>query len=1235
MKTISLLVALSFVTMPFLAFGATIDDFKGGAPEAVADLSASGHTTVVNISVPADCYALKATMNVTGVPVQGEYPRAPEVLLNNTRLWAFNGTGVGSFGGQDQFADGTNRTRLQYGVPGGTRSTAIRLPSEAVVQNATLTVNVTGPMNVTRVLNLTGYEQGECLGGSVSNAGDVNDDGYDDVIVGAWGNSSSGYGTGRASIYLGGPSMDSVADLNIFGTGFYDYLGISVSGAGDVNNDSYDDVIVGAFEAYDGGTGYACIYFGGPSMDGTPDVTLYGESGYDNFSISVSAAGDVNGDGYDDVMVGADGNDAGGDEAGRAYIYFGGSSMNNAADVVLSGARAHDHFGMSVSTAGDLNGDSYDDVIVGAPCNFLGASDMGSAFIYFGGSSMDSTADLNLSGTAKYDQFGVSVSDAGDVNNDGYDDAIVGADEYYLPGPGHAYLYLGGPAMDNASDVTFAGPAVWDIYGISVSSAGDVNNDGYDDMIVGADESNQIGLGRAFLYIGGPAMFNISDSNLTGAALYDLFGHSVSSAGDVNNDGCDEVIVGAYGNDAGINWGGRAFVYTYSSNTPGVLNPNITVGSSLVWNMTGYFNGTNITSDFSDALNSYLRAASPSGNDSYGNYYVDIPVNISAKSVGKIGLYNLDIEYECNATVPDFAAPLNAYISAHKSEMDANGNITVPIKVHSRSAGNLKLFNLNITYDGAPELSQPIPPVEMSEDTCNRTLLWFWDYFEDEYTPDFKLNFSIVNATNPGIVNVSINAGSYLSADALTGAANDNWTGTVSLRVRCTDTRGYCVLSNSFDISVMNVNDPPLITSTPPTDATKRYEYAYQCTAEDVDNDTLAFSLPVKPENMTISTTGMVSWTPSQVGDYDVSIAVSDGNATDCQNFSINVTSNETIPENHLPVFTSVPITTATVGVQYNYHASAVDMDNDSLTFSLSTPWAGMGLNSTTGVVTWTPSLAGTYNVSIAVSDGKGNVFQNFSIAVTGGAIDNNNPYFTSLPVTDATVGVQYIYKALANDVDSDTLAFGLLNKSEGMSIDPTTGRINWTPSTSQVGNHTVTVGVSDGRGGVAAQTFVIRVWDSQGPPAKPECTITSHLNGTTVSKKIILTGSVKKGTSAISTVQIRVDSGVWSTAVGRENWTYELDTKSLKNGQHTVYVRASDGASYSDASSVILNVDNPATNVTSEPFPLWMLAVVAVIGCVGGGLAFMMVRRKNMNPTSKTPEVAREGLAPPPEKKQ
>ncbi|MBX7041685.1 MAG: FG-GAP-like repeat-containing protein [Ignavibacteria bacterium] len=417
---------------------------------------------------------------------------------------------------------------------------------------------------------LTGFAASDNFGISVSTAGDVNGDGYSDLIIGAPLNDGGASNAGRAYIYYGGAIINSGVDVILTGLTAGDQFGYSVSSAGDVNGDGYSDVIVGA-NLNDGGAsnaGRAYIYFGGSSMNNVADIILTGAAASDNFGTSVSAAGDVNGDGFSDVIVGANLNDAGGTSAGRAYIFLGGSSMNNVADVILTGVAASDNFGFSVSTAGDVNGDGYSDVIAGATGNDAGGTNAGRAYIYFGGSTMNDIADVLLTGEAVSDGLGVSVSTAGDVNGDGFSDVIVGANLNDAGGAdaGRAYIYFGGSSPDNTADLLLTGVVAGDRLGSSVSTAGDVNGDGYSDVIVGAifNDAGGSNAGRAFIFFGSSNLNNTPDFSLTGEAANDNFGSSVSLAGDMNGDGYSDIIVGALANDAGGTNAGRAYLFTNS-----------------------------------------------------------------------------------------------------------------------------------------------------------------------------------------------------------------------------------------------------------------------------------------------------------------------------------------------------------------------------------------------------------------------------------------------------------------------------------------------------------------------------------------------------------------------------------------------------------------------------------------------------------------------------------------------
>ncbi|MBK6506408.1 MAG: FG-GAP repeat protein [Ignavibacteria bacterium] len=415
------------------------------------------------------------------------------------------------------------------------------------------------------------------FGFDVSSAGDVNADGYEDIIIGAPYNDAGGTDAGRAYIFFGGAVVNIDADVVLIGLGAYQLFGHSVSSAGDVNNDGYDDVIVGA--PSDGTNNLfpkAYIYYGGAAMDNSPDVIL---SGTVNFGFSVATAGDINDDGFSDVIVGMDAQGL-----TSVYVYFGGNPMNNSADLTLT--QTQGGFGSSVTSAGDVNGDGYSDFAVGYWLNSTGSFSLnGSVYVYFGGTLLDNVADVIIPGIASNDRLGNDVSCAGDVNGDGYSDLIAGAFTSNN-GTGRAFIFYGGASMNTVPDVTITGEEIADFLGQSVTGVGDMNGDGYDDVLVGAYRNSETGqdAGKAYLFYGGNSMNNIADNQFSGT--YGSFlGNSLSSAGDFNNDGYQDFIIGAYQDGIYV---GKAILYTNTTsltqismiNFPG-YQPNIRMGWSV------------------------------------------------------------------------------------------------------------------------------------------------------------------------------------------------------------------------------------------------------------------------------------------------------------------------------------------------------------------------------------------------------------------------------------------------------------------------------------------------------------------------------------------------------------------------------------------------------------------------------------------------------------------------------
>jgi hypothetical protein len=396
----------------------------------------------------------------------------------------------------------------------------------------------------------SGETTGDAFGFAVGTAGDVNGDGYADVIVGADGHN---IGTGRAYVYQGGESgLSATPATTLSGETTSNLFGHAVGTAGDVNGDGYADVIVGA-RGHNASTGRAYVYYGGESgLSVTPATTLSGETTSSHFGCAVGTAGDVNGDGYADVIVGASRHNS---YTGRAYVYHGGEGGLSATPATtLSGETIGNRFGGAVGTAGDVNGDGYADVIVGAPYHDSGT---GRAYVYHGEESgLSASPATTLSGETTDNAFGFAVGTAGDVNGDGYADVIVGA-PYHNSATGRAYIYHGRESGLSASPATtLSGETISDLFGWAVGMAGDVNGDGYVDVIVGAEGYNSYA-GRAYVYHGGESGLSATPAPLSGEAAQKAFGHAVGTAGDVNG-GYADVIVGAPGHNS---WTGRAYAY--------------------------------------------------------------------------------------------------------------------------------------------------------------------------------------------------------------------------------------------------------------------------------------------------------------------------------------------------------------------------------------------------------------------------------------------------------------------------------------------------------------------------------------------------------------------------------------------------------------------------------------------------------------------------------------------------
>jgi hypothetical protein len=581
--------------------------------------------------------------------------------------------------------------------------------------------------SVSANITIYGNDTGDYLGYDVT-SGDLNKDGFSEVIIGAYWADPPGGGDAGATYVINGADYTSgmiidlnstLANLTVFGDDQNDYVGHSVS-SGDINNDGFDDLIMGASGFTPGGgisAGATYIVYGGIYSTGmiidlnltVANLTIHGDDLGDQSGYDVSSD-DINDDGYVDVIIGAWGADPiGGSLAGETYVIYGNDHPSGTlidldtvvANLTIAGDNGKDMFSRSISS-GDINGDGYPDVIIGASmADVPGEMQAGKVYVFYGSSDFIpvidlafDNADITIYGEMAMDYFGYSISSA-DVNNDGFDDVIVGASSADPPGrvgAGEAYVIYGGNHASgtiidlNTSppDITIYGEDFGDYLGRAIGS-GDFNNDGFGDIVAGAtwgDLPTGTNEGAAYVIFGGNyASGTIIDLN-SGAANLSVYGESDTdycglalASGDVNGDGYDDLIIGAYGADpGGRSMAGETYVVFGSEYAPG----SVIDLSSQSADMTIYGNGTNsfsgrvvasgdINNDgFSDVIIGAYEQDSP-GRTRGGEVYVIYGDNYAPG-------FTMDLSSEsANITIQGSEANDRLGVSVYSEDMNNDG----------------------------------------------------------------------------------------------------------------------------------------------------------------------------------------------------------------------------------------------------------------------------------------------------------------------------------------------------------------------------------------------------------------------------------------------------------------------------------------------------------------------------------------------------------------------------------
>jgi hypothetical protein len=455
-----------------------------------------------------------------------------------------------------------------------------------------------------------GFQPEANFGGTVTFVGDLNGDGYDDAVIGADSLDGDSPNQGMIFIYLGSASgLNQTYDISILLGEENSAYGRAIAPIGDLNGDGYADFAAGAPGA-SADTGLVIIDFGAESgVDLSIALVRFGWQAGEQFGSAI-AAGDVNGDGFVDVLIGAPGHSLQTGPGGAAYLYFGGP--NGLADQpgwTLVSNQPSSRLGEALTIA-DFNDDGFADIAVGAPLYDYDLPETGAVFVFYGSpqglpggaNATPLNANWAVYGWSSFEHFGAALDASGSVNGDSFADLIVGAPGYgsaSFPNTtggeawGGVYGFWGSETGLNEWDDWFVTEyASGSQFGAAVTIMGDLNQDGYDDVLIGAPQayfyngmpdrspSGEPPPGAAYLYLGdefGPYYY--WDAALSNEEPGSRFGHALAG-GDPNGNGFADILVGApqyaesgvpYGAAYSFAGGGQLVGLTAVNNSPTTL----------------------------------------------------------------------------------------------------------------------------------------------------------------------------------------------------------------------------------------------------------------------------------------------------------------------------------------------------------------------------------------------------------------------------------------------------------------------------------------------------------------------------------------------------------------------------------------------------------------------------------------------------------------------------------------
>jgi hypothetical protein len=726
------------------------------------------------------------------------------------------------------------------------------------------------------------------------------------------------------------------ANIIIEGIDKYGAMGYSAHGAGDINNDGYSDLLVGA--PFNHGTisvpGKAYLFFGGPNFSehiihaNDADVTFHGGNVHDFFGLSVAGGGDFNGDNCDDILIGAYIDNVRGTNSGSTYIYFGHDGTwpkdinTSNANIRLNGEK-YSWSGYSVSFAGDVNGDGLDDILIGAPGSYLGNEKHGRIYLVMGwdpkspiGPVYDDVLE-KMAVSSYYGELnssaGWAVSGVGDVNGDDYDDFLIGA-----PGdqpsifdktgcqPGMAYLFFGkrnwtsgSSSLDMASNIQLNGETACDKAGISVSGAGDVNGDGLDDFIIGAYWNNQSGwhAGKAHLILGrmsgwAPVMSLVNSDMTYGAETdNDWVGWSVSSAGDTDGDGNDDILIGAPESNQSAKGGGKAYLASFKKGKPPTM-----VNSMTIFSDKNYSQAMTV-GNMSDMT--YIEVKGDIGLSTSKDL---IEVKVSSNKTDLTGIWVACLETSANSGI--YRGDMRIHVHSQQSHGWIGATpgeiITLVVKGHSTIQASILIWDIFLDFHYSPTI------------------------FEDDRFAGFVMTNFPYSSSHLNVYSLSPWIHWGFSNMTVFGTPSNDDVGIHFVVIQVYFDMGIFSIKKDRSYKIEVFDKAPKILTQGMTFVNHDSDYFVDYNSTEDSSNKVVWNSSTNASWLgNISKTGILNGTPNikDVGTYWVNVSVADGwGGTDWTNFTLHVL-------NARPKIMSRPNPVAFANQSYRYPGLASDDD--------------------------------------------------------------------------------------------------------------------------------------------------------------------------------------------------------------------------------------------------------------------------------------------------------------------